>query len=515
MNSRSVLIATCLCGASACDTKLEPIATAPITLVSPLRVYVTTTPVQPLEHVPVYIDGGNAAAAIWTSSDESVATISRGTITGISPGDATMTASMDGRTGSTVVHVGWRPETRLFMGSPRFFLDVGSRVSLFPALVESSGRYQLDRRDVEWTTSNPSIARVDTSGTLTTFAAGTTTIIGRFRGLVDSAVVDVGGLFPSFGYFYSGDVLITAADYYDDIFWTPPPGKSFSTAGVVSATWEPPYASKPDLGWVGPNQPLRDAFIHVVSLENVPCAVYAEADSGFHFVDVGSPLVECHASQSPFSQSVRMELVAFRPREFNGTLATIYPNGAAVTTSAGGIVQTSATTDSRSYAMSGIARDSVFWFVTAGAANVGSCWIVPSGGSLSQAAALVTCDPLPFRPAGAAFEAAFYAMGFGANARHGSAPIGFAEVSNGVITRKAVDGLDIATNSAGGQSTDIVVSGASLAAFDRVPAVLVTAIGLNSGTCGISEPVQSTPTMVRLTVKCTPGLAGFTLGVIY
>jgi hypothetical protein len=31
----------------------------------------------------------------------------------------------------------------------------------------------------------------------------------------------------------------------------------------------------------------------------------------------------------------------------------------------------------------------------------------------------------------------------------------------------------------------------------------------------ISEPVRSTPTTVKLTVTCTVGISGFTLGVIY
>lgn len=518
MNTRSVLIAISLVGASACNDKVTgtpPTAPPP----SVLRVHVPATLVQPLEQVSVSIDGGSAADAVWRSSDESVATIARGVLTGISPGDATITASVGGVTGSAVVHVGWRPETRLFMGGPRFVLDLDSHVTLYPALLESSGRVSLDGRAVEWTTEDPSIARVDTSGgltTLTTFAAGTTSLVGRFRGLVDSALVEVGGLVPGFGYFYSGDAVITDADYYDaGKLWTPAAGKGFSTGGLVSATWEPPYSSEPDLAWVGPTLPLRDAFMHVVSLDNVPCTAYAQADSGFHFVAAGSPLVDCYDSSSPFYQSVRMDFVAFRPGEFSGTLATIYPNAPPVTTSAGGIAQTSATADSRSYSMPGIAPDSVFWFVTAGAWNVAGCRIAPSDGSVLEAAVRVTCDPLPFGPAETGFEAAFYAVGFGANARRGTAPIGFAEVGNGAVTRKAVDGLDIATTSTSPQLTAVIVSGAGLSAFDRVPAVLVTAIGLNPGTCGISEPVQSTPTTVTLTVKCTAGISGFMLGVIY
>jgi hypothetical protein len=525
VNVRHCLVVISLCGAWACDAKVEPVVTRPTVSsgIPLIQVYLTTTLVQPLEFATVYLDApdapnrsvGSAPDTIWTSSDTSVATISGHNLKGVSPGVATITVSIGVLTGSTVVHVGWRPETRLFVGSPHFFLDAGNRVTLYPYLLESWGNLWLAGRDVEWTTSNPSIARVDAAGVLTTIAAGTTTLIARFRGLVDSAVVEVGGQFPSFGYFYSGDAVITDADYYDSKFWTPAPGLSFSTAGFVSATWESPYSSKPDLGWVGPNVPLRDAFVHVVSLDDVPCTVYAQPDSGYHFVNVGSPLVDCLSSYSPFQESVRMEFVAFRPGEFTGTLATIYPSAPAVATSAGGITQTSATTDSRSYAMPGVARDSIFWFVTPGSENVAGCRIAPADGSLSQAAVRVICYPFAYAAAQAAFQAAFYAVGFGATARHGAAPIGFAEVSNGVITRKAVEGLDIATMSAGAQFTDVVVSGAALAMFDRIPAVLVTAIGLNSGSCGISEPVRATPTTVKLTVKCVGSITAFTLGVVY
>jgi hypothetical protein len=527
MNVRRCVVAFSLCGAWACDAKVEPVVTPPTVQPGPhaplIQVYLTTPLVQPLEFATIYLDapdassrsGGTAPDTIWTSSDTSVATISGHNLKGVSPGNATITASIGTLTGSTVVHVGWRPETRLFMGSTHFFLDAGNHVTLYPYLIESWGNLWLNGRDVDWTTLNPSIAHVDASGVLTTVAAGTTTLIGRFRGLVDSAVVDVGSLFPSFGYFYSGDAVITDADYYDDKFWTPAPGKSFSTAGFVSATWESPYSSKPDLGWVGPNVPLRDAFVHVLSLEDVPCTAYAQADGGYHFVNVGSPLVDCLSSYSPFQESVRMEFVAFRPAEFNGTLAMIYPSSPAVTTSAGGIVQTSATTDSRSYAMPGVARDSIFWFVTPGSENVAGCRIAPSDVNLSQAAVRVICYPFPYVAAQASVEPAFYAVGFGTDARRGAAPIGFAEVNNGVIARKTVDKLDISTNSTGAHLTGVVVSGAGLATFDRIPAVLVTAIGPNAGTCGISEPVRATPTTVTLTVKCVGDISAFTLGVIY
>jgi hypothetical protein len=482
----------------------------------------TTTLVEPLESVPIYIDArdagnrpiGSGVEAIWESSDESVARVSHGILTGVSPGDATIRASTGGLTGSTVVHVGWRPDTRLSIGSSRMLLDVGVRAGLFPTLTRSTGLTQLSGRDVDWTSSNPAIAHVDDYGMLWTFAAGTTTLVAHLHSLVDSAVVEVGGLVPGFGYFYSGDAFVNPFDYLDETFWTPARGKGFSTSGIAGATWVP-YTGMPDFGWVGPNTPLRDAVLHAVSLDSLPCTAYAQTEIGWQFVAPGSPLVECRDAPPPpqqQQQSIRMELVAFRPGEFIGTLATIRPGAPAFSTTAGGITQTSATTNSRSYAMPGVPSDSIFWFVTPGGSQVSSCRIAPSDGSLAQATVRVICGLSPF----AQGEPPFYAAGFGVDARHGTAPIGFAEISNtGVVTRKVVNGLDISITGSGARSTDIVVSGIGLAAFERLPAVLLTPISLEPRTCSITEPLRATPTMVKLTVICSGVVSGFTLGVIY
>jgi hypothetical protein len=524
MSTRRIFFAIVMCVLCACDSKVEPSVPPPISLPPPsFRISLETPLVEPLESVPVSIDAVNLTVArstvTWTSSDPAIADVSPGgLVTGHFPGDATITGQVNGFIASTVVHVGWRSDTRLSIGGPHLYLDAGVFIKLSAMLLRSSGRTPLSGGDIEWTSSNPGVALSVVAGstvTLATRAAGSTTLIGRYHGLVDSAVVDVGGIVPSLGYFYSGDAFITDEDWYGGKFWTPATGNSFSTAGFVSSTWLAPYSTQPDLGWVGPSLPLGDAVMYVASLDNLPCTAYAQADSGFHFTNVGSPLVDCYDSHSKYYESVRMEFVAFRPGGFTGALATIYPSGTAVTTSAGGIGQTSATADSRSYALSGVARDSVFWFVSPGAEPVATCRIAPADGSLSQPAVRVICEPLPFAAYKAAFEPAFYAVGFGANARRGAAPIGLAEVSNGVVTRKAGDGLDIVAKPTSAQSTDIVVSGSGVAAFDRVPAVLVTAIGLASGTCGLTEPSHATPTTVTLTVTCAAGISAFTLGVIY
>jgi hypothetical protein len=323
--------------------------------------------------------------------------------------------------------------------------------------------------------------------------------------LVDSLTVDVIRAAAGFGYFYSGNAFATDL-YGTGEFWVPEPGKGYSTAGSVSATWGPPYESSPDLGWIGPGNWAREAVLHAVSLENVPCAAYVT--SAYGWIRQGPPLIDCWNARAKV-QSVRMEFLAFIPDEFTGTVAALRPAQPAFTTSAGGISESSPAGDSRAYTMPGVARDSVFWFVTPGADGVTACGITPDEAVPREAAVRVACTTESYGPK----VPTFYAVGFGADARHGTAPIGFVEVGAGGVRRKMVDGLDIQTMESTGGLIDVVVSGARLAEFDRLPAVLVTAISMNPASCGISEPLR-TPTMVRFFATCA-GASGLMLGVVY
>jgi hypothetical protein len=360
------------------------------------------------------------------------------------------------------------------------------------------------------------VARFEIPGELITLAPGTTTVVARFLGLTDSVVVSVALAAGGFGYFYSGDA--TAQDY-DETFWTPLPGMGFTTAFSISAAWEVPYADHPEFGWIGSATPMSDVVLQAVSLDNSTCAAYVQPDTGFLYVTPGAPLVECRApSFPPYRSSVRMEFLAFRPAEFTGTLGIVRPGSPPVSTTAGGIVETLATADSRAYAMPGVAPDSVFWFVTPGDWNVATCAMAPADVSAPQAAVRVTCN----RITSDRFEPLFYAVGFGPDARRGTTgtsgttPIGFFEVSSaGAITRKVVDGLDITTSRSSPGTVDAIVSGARIAAFDRVPAILVTAIAPSAMTCGITEPVRQSPTTVKFTVTCPDNASGFTLGILY
>jgi hypothetical protein len=437
---------------------------------------------------------------VWSSSDSSVASVVGGTVVTHLPGPVTITATSSGVSGSAVVHVVWGADSRLLY-QPRVTVEAADHLQFAPMI----RGHLIPVADIVWTSSNLSIVRPDAAGSFTAIMPGRATIVAGFAGLVDSMTVDVIRAAAGFGYFYSGNAV---AEFYDDTFWVPIVGKGYSSAGSVSATWSSPYESRPDLGWIGPANSASAAVLHTVSLENKPCAAYVTTT--FTWIPQGAPLVDCWDALVN-AQSVRLEFLAFTPDEFTGTVATVRPARTPFTTSAGGISESSPTGDSRAYAMPGVSRDSLFWFVTPGAEGVAACAITPDEAVPREAVVRIACTSESYGPK----VPTFYAVGFGADTRHRAAPIGFVQVdSAGVVTRKSVDGLDITTTGSLAQSVDVVVSGDRLAEFDRLPAVLVTAIASKPVPCSITEPVRTTPTTVTFRATCG-GASGLMLGVMY
>jgi hypothetical protein len=493
---RVVPSAIAICTLGACGADL-PRATAPsFSGVYSVRPYLVVPSIEPFESATMLLDVRDAqngsmdvrgSAATWSSSNPSIVSVERGTATAHAPGDATITAAVGEVKGSVVVHVEWHAGARLDLPGPPAPLLPGDRFAFSPNIVSVSHHLILPQ-EVVWSSSNLDVGRIDVIGGLVVFAEGTTTIIGRYLGLVDSVRVDVSATPPGFGYFYSGNA--TVDNYFDETLWTPAAGMSFSTAGYVSVLWSSLYTGEPDLGWVATNSPARDIMMHVVSLDGMQCSAYLQPDVGYQFLSPGTPLVGCHDSPlPPYQLSVHMEFLAFRSGEFSGTVAMVRPGWSVVGASG---------------------RDSLFWFVTPGALNVASCAIAPADRSTSNAS--VICERMLDAPG----PPVFYAVAFGPDARHGSAPIAFAEIdSGGVITRKVADGLELTTSASGPRSVAVTVTGARMAAFDRVPAVLVTAVAPTATMCSMTEPTRSTPTSVMFAVSCPNGVAGFTLGIVY
>ncbi|MBQ9582895.1 MAG: Ig-like domain-containing protein [Bacteroidales bacterium] len=106
----------------------------------------------------------------WSSSNESVAKINKaGTLKAIAPGSATITAALDGVTGTCSVTVAENvtPVSGIHLGSPSITMGIGSTETLI-ATIEPA---EAVNREVIWTSSDESVATVS-GGVVTAIGDG-------------------------------------------------------------------------------------------------------------------------------------------------------------------------------------------------------------------------------------------------------------------------------------------------------------------------------------------------------
>lgn len=130
----------------------------------------------------------------WTTSNESVATVSYGTVTAVGTGTATITVTdATGVSDTCVVTVKALPEI-----SEINIVDNGNHLENLPLYVGDSKRLYTDIApynavyDYEWSTSDETVAAVNNYGEVTAVAAGTATItVTAASGVKDTCVVTV------------------------------------------------------------------------------------------------------------------------------------------------------------------------------------------------------------------------------------------------------------------------------------------------------------------------------------
>lgn len=117
----------------------------------------------------------------WQSSNENVVTILKGRVVGISEGSAVITASINGKSSTCRVTVvsNYVVVTGLKLNKNSTTLLVGNSEKLTATITPSNA----NNKSITWTSSNPSVATVNSSGTITAKSAGNTTItasLGNF-----------------------------------------------------------------------------------------------------------------------------------------------------------------------------------------------------------------------------------------------------------------------------------------------------------------------------------------------
>jgi uncharacterized protein YjdB len=158
-----------------------PIAVSGVTLQpTSITVPVTVAPNRPSARVVPTVAPRNAAnrSVTWSSNNPAVATVdARGVITGVAPGNATITVTTvdGGRTATanvTVVAVQRIPLLGIRVTPQTSQVIVGGTRTLAASFTPTNAT----NRNVTWTSSNPAVATVNARGLVTGVALGTTTI---------------------------------------------------------------------------------------------------------------------------------------------------------------------------------------------------------------------------------------------------------------------------------------------------------------------------------------------------
>jgi uncharacterized protein YjdB len=112
----------------------------------------------------------------WGSSAPGVAVVSStGLVTGVTPGSATISATSEGMSGSATITVTAVPVATVTVSPASAPLRVGATVQL-TATPRDAGGTALPGRQVDWTSSAPTVATVNSGGLVTAVAPGSATI---------------------------------------------------------------------------------------------------------------------------------------------------------------------------------------------------------------------------------------------------------------------------------------------------------------------------------------------------
>ena len=126
----------------------------------------------------------------WSTSDAVIASVNTsGSVTGESIGEATITATSEGRNGSASITVLTDVASVVVIPDPAVVISTLS--VQMTATPQEAGGLPLTGKTVTWTTADASIATVDASGLVTGGTPGSTTVSATAEGVTGQANVDV------------------------------------------------------------------------------------------------------------------------------------------------------------------------------------------------------------------------------------------------------------------------------------------------------------------------------------
>jgi alpha-tubulin suppressor-like RCC1 family protein len=116
-----------------------------------------------------------------------------GLITGVGPGTATITAEVEGKTGTTAIQISLIPVATVTVNPASQTVSAGATVP-FTVTLKDSADHVITGRQVTWTVVNTNIASVSQAGVATGILVGTTQVIATIEGKQGSAALTVNTL---------------------------------------------------------------------------------------------------------------------------------------------------------------------------------------------------------------------------------------------------------------------------------------------------------------------------------
>src|SRR5207247_1650440 len=142
----------------------------------------------------------------WTSSNTGVASVTgSGLVTGVGAGSATITATSEGKNGTSAITVVFVPVVSVAVAPPSATVQVGSTVQL-AATPKDAGGNPLTGRTVTWASGNTSVATVSPSGLVSGATVGSTTITATSEGQSGTATITVVAASGSVVFVGAGDI---------------------------------------------------------------------------------------------------------------------------------------------------------------------------------------------------------------------------------------------------------------------------------------------------------------------
>ncbi len=197
-----VAISGCPSSPSSPSTPSEPESVASVD-VTPASSDILVGETVQLTATPRSASGGTLAGrtVTWSSSNTTVASVvSSGVVTGVAAGQATITATSEGRSSTATVNVSERPVAAVEI-DPAGPIDLFTTQSLqLAATTRDDQNNVLTGRTVTWSTDAAGVADVDSSGVVTAAGPGTAEISAEAEGVTGSVsviVTDPGPVFIS------------------------------------------------------------------------------------------------------------------------------------------------------------------------------------------------------------------------------------------------------------------------------------------------------------------------------